>query len=87
MTRTIQSFACDEVAKTARLLDAILGDPGLIAQLEREASLCVDPNRRSNNILFAGSAGSAADAQDLAAAREQRIATSGLTGATGSDRR
>ena len=46
---------------------AILGDPALLAAIERVAQVCIGALRAGNRILLAGNGGSAADAQHIAA--------------------
>src|ERR1700733_11815731 len=61
------AFMRDEIAKTGKLMEAMLADEALLAAVERVAALGVAAIRRGNKVLFAGNGGSAADAQHLAA--------------------
>ena len=67
MDNPARSFIRAEVEKTAVMLQALLADNSMMAEVERVAQLCVAAIQRRNKVLFAGNGGSAADAQHLAA--------------------
>jgi D-sedoheptulose 7-phosphate isomerase len=61
------SFVREELAKSAAMLNALMDDARMQADVERVADLCVASLRQGGKVLFAGNGGSAADAQHLAA--------------------
>jgi D-sedoheptulose 7-phosphate isomerase len=61
------TFVGEELAKSAAMLQALMDDKRLQADVERIAELCVTSLRQGGKVLFAGNGGSAADAQHLAA--------------------
>lgn len=61
------SFVGEELAKSAAMLQALMDDKRLQADVERIADLCVASLQQGGKVLFAGNGGSAADAQHLAA--------------------
>lgn len=63
-----------EFAKSRRLIDAIVADAALRAQVLDVVARCVAALRRGNKLLFAGNGGSAADAQHWAAELVSRFA-------------
>jgi D-sedoheptulose 7-phosphate isomerase len=67
MSSTARTFIRDEVMKTAEMLQMVIANDALLAQVEQVAELSVASIRRGNKVLFAGNGGSAADAQHLAA--------------------
>jgi len=67
METLLKDFVREEIAKTARVLDAVLADAALLDTVERVAQACVGAIRSGGKVMFAGNGGSAADAQHLAA--------------------
>ena len=64
----------EQMRETARNLDAMIGDEGLLGTIEAVASACVTALRGGGKILFAGNGGSAADSQHLAGEIVSRFA-------------
>jgi D-sedoheptulose 7-phosphate isomerase len=64
----------EQMRETARNLEAMSGDEGLLATIAAAATACVKALRDSGKLLFAGNGGSAADAQHLAGEIVSRFA-------------
>ncbi|WP_442793450.1 D-sedoheptulose 7-phosphate isomerase [Paraburkholderia sp. HP33-1] len=56
----------EEIAKTAKVMQAIGADEGLIERIQRVAARITQAFRDGNKVLLAGNGGSAADAQHIA---------------------
>ena len=63
-----------QLRATARNLEAMASDDGLVDEIAKVARACIDALRRGHKLLFAGNGGSAADAQHLAAELVSRFA-------------
>ncbi len=63
-----------ELAKTARVLDALREDRGVQSVIADAASLCANALKQDGRIFLAGNGGSAADAQHIAAELVVRFA-------------
>jgi len=73
MALEVNSFVEAELRKTLRTVQDIVADETLAATVEQIASVCVESLRRGGKILFAGTGGSAADAQHLAGELVSRL--------------
>jgi len=62
----MNAYIANEFAKALANMQALAGDAGLHADLQRAVSLCVQALREGRKLLFAGNGGSAADAQHWA---------------------
>ena len=62
----MNAYIANEFAKALANMQALAGDAGLHADLQRAVSRCVQALREGRKLLFAGNGGSAADAQHWA---------------------
>ncbi len=62
-----------EIQETRAVIDAVLADAELLANVERVADICERALKNGNKILFCGNGGSAADSQHLAAELVSRL--------------
>jgi D-sedoheptulose 7-phosphate isomerase len=62
-----------EIQKTRAVIDAVLADSELLANVWKVAELCEQALKGGNKILFCGNGGSAADSQHMAAELVSRL--------------
>ncbi|MGH8118649.1 MAG: D-sedoheptulose-7-phosphate isomerase [Rhodanobacteraceae bacterium] len=67
MAGSLNAYIDGEFRKSRQLVDAMVGDDILRAQVLDVVTRCVAALKRGNKVLFAGNGGSAADAQHWAA--------------------
>ena len=70
------SFIVTEITKTIDVMNRLLADKDLIAQLPMIAQSCAASIRAGGKIMYCGNGGSAADSQHLAAQGRARRGSS-----------
>jgi len=63
----MQTYITSELRASRAMLDAVLADGALLAEVERLAARCIEALRAGRKLLLAGNGGSAADAQHFSA--------------------
>jgi D-sedoheptulose 7-phosphate isomerase len=70
----MRDYITAQIAEARRVMDTMLTDDSLLAQVESAAQACVSSIRNGGKVLLAGNGGSAADAQHIAAEFVSRFA-------------
>ena len=70
----MKNYITSQILDTQRLMEAMLADSALLAEVEAAAQACIDSMKRGNKMLLAGNGGSAADAQHIAGEFVSRFA-------------
>jgi len=69
----MQTLIRESIAATRNLMDEVLADAALLADVEAAGRSCVEALQAGGKILLAGNGGSAADAQHIAAELVSRL--------------
>lgn len=70
----MQDYIVQQIFETRRVMDVMVADARLQAELRVAASCCIDALKGGGRVLLAGNGGSAADAQHIAAELVGRFA-------------